>query len=129
MTPDRADFTGTRDAGGSAGSPPKLTSQSQGKAAIKRNRFIRLSGGIRSVNRTLEARARALAATDGLNGLRESRTLLRRVRGRTLAFPPVIRHAPARLDIPRAQPACYRQMTSGVAAPDPGSGQVLVSWR
>jgi hypothetical protein len=43
-----------------------------GKAAIKRNRFIQLSGGTRSVNRTLEARARALAATDGLDGFRES---------------------------------------------------------
>jgi len=49
------------------------------------------------------------AVTDGLDGFRESRTLLRRVRGRTLAFPPVIRHAPARLEIPRAQPECYCQ--------------------
>ncbi|HSK27386.1 MAG TPA: IS1634 family transposase [Jiangellales bacterium] len=32
-----------------------------GKAAVKRNRFVRLSGGTRSVNRQLEAKARALA--------------------------------------------------------------------
>jgi transposase len=32
-----------------------------GKAPVKRNRFITLSGGARSVNRQLEAKARALA--------------------------------------------------------------------
>jgi hypothetical protein len=32
-----------------------------GKTPVKRNRFVRLSGGIRSVNRALEAKARALA--------------------------------------------------------------------
>jgi transposase len=32
-----------------------------GKAPVKRNRFITLSGGKKSVNRTLEAKARALA--------------------------------------------------------------------
>jgi hypothetical protein len=36
-----------------------------GKAPIKRNRFIQLSGGTHTVNRELEAKARALA---GLNG-------------------------------------------------------------
>ena len=32
-----------------------------GKAQVKRNRFIQLTGGARSVNRELEAKARALA--------------------------------------------------------------------
>jgi transposase len=36
-----------------------------GKAAVKRNRFIRLTGGTRSVNRHLEAKARALAGLKG----------------------------------------------------------------
>jgi len=36
-----------------------------GKAPVKRNRFIRLSGGTRSVNRDLEAKARALAGIKG----------------------------------------------------------------
>jgi hypothetical protein len=36
-----------------------------GKTAVKRNRFVRLSGGTRSVNRTLEAKARALAGLKG----------------------------------------------------------------
>jgi len=36
-----------------------------GKAAIKRNRFVALSGGDRSVNRDLEAKARALAGLKG----------------------------------------------------------------
>jgi Transposase DDE domain len=36
-----------------------------GKAPVKRNRFIQLSGGTRSVNRELEAKARALAGMKG----------------------------------------------------------------
>ena len=36
-----------------------------GKAPVKRNRFIQLTGGARSVNRDLEARARALAGLKG----------------------------------------------------------------
>jgi hypothetical protein len=36
-----------------------------GKVPVKRNRFIRLSGGARSVNRELEAKARALAGLKG----------------------------------------------------------------
>jgi transposase len=36
-----------------------------GKTAVKRNRFVRLSGGSRSVNRALEAKARALAGLKG----------------------------------------------------------------
>jgi hypothetical protein len=36
-----------------------------GKTAVKRNRFVRLSGGTRTVNRTLEAKARALAGIKG----------------------------------------------------------------
>jgi Transposase DDE domain len=36
-----------------------------GKAPVKRNRFIQLSGGARSVNRELEAKARALAGLKG----------------------------------------------------------------
>jgi len=36
-----------------------------GKAPVKRNRFIQLSGGTRSVNRELEAKARALAGLKG----------------------------------------------------------------
>ena len=36
-----------------------------GKTAVKRNRFVRLSGGTRSVNRALEAKTRALAGLKG----------------------------------------------------------------
>ena len=36
-----------------------------GKAPVKRNRFIRLAGADKSVNRTLEAKARALAGWKG----------------------------------------------------------------
>jgi hypothetical protein len=36
-----------------------------GKTAVKRNRFVQLSGGSRKVNRTLEAKARALAGLKG----------------------------------------------------------------
>ena len=36
-----------------------------GKAPVKRNRFVKLSGGDRSVNRQLEAKARALAGLKG----------------------------------------------------------------
>ena len=36
-----------------------------GKAPVKRNRFIQLSGGTRAVNRELEAKARALAGLKG----------------------------------------------------------------
>ena len=36
-----------------------------GKTPVKRNRFIQLSGGTRSVNRELEAKARALAGLKG----------------------------------------------------------------
>jgi hypothetical protein len=37
----------------------------QGKTAVKRNRFIQLTGATKSVNRTLEANARALAGLKG----------------------------------------------------------------
>jgi hypothetical protein len=36
-----------------------------GKAAVKRNRFVQLEGGTRTVNRALEAKARALAGLKG----------------------------------------------------------------
>ena len=36
-----------------------------GKTPVKRNRFVRLSGGTRTVNRTLEAKGRALAGLKG----------------------------------------------------------------
>jgi hypothetical protein len=36
-----------------------------GQVAVKRNRFVQLSGGTRTVNRTLEAKARALAGLKG----------------------------------------------------------------
>jgi hypothetical protein len=37
----------------------------QGKTPVKRNRFVQLSGGTRTVNRELEAKARALAGLKG----------------------------------------------------------------
>ena len=36
-----------------------------GQAAVKRNRFVQLSGGTRKVNRPLEEKARALAGLTG----------------------------------------------------------------
>ena len=36
-----------------------------GKTAVKRNRFVKLTGGTRTVNRTLEAKVRALAGLKG----------------------------------------------------------------
>ena len=49
-----------------------------GKTPVKRNRFVQLSGGTRSVNRALETKARALA------GLKEYVTNLEACRYRTL---------------------------------------------
>jgi len=37
----------------------------EGKAAVKRNRFIKLTGATKSINRDLEAKARALAGWKG----------------------------------------------------------------
>ena len=37
----------------------------QGKTAVKRNRFVQLTGATKTVNRTLEAKARALAGLKG----------------------------------------------------------------
>jgi len=36
-----------------------------GKTPVKRNRFVHLAGGTRTVNRTLEAKARAVAGLEG----------------------------------------------------------------
>jgi len=44
---------------------PKAEQAVAGKTAIKRNRFVKLAGGDRSVNRDLEAKARALAGLRG----------------------------------------------------------------
>ena len=45
-----------------------------GKAAVKRNRFVQLTGGTKSVNRDLEAKARALAGLKGyVTNLRQPR--------------------------------------------------------
>ena len=35
----------------------------------------------------------------------------------------MVRHCPNRLDVCRAGPACYRDVITGVAAPDPGSSR------
>jgi hypothetical protein len=43
----------------------KAEQAAEGKAPVKRNRFIRLSGGTKTVNRELEAKARALAGIKG----------------------------------------------------------------
>ena len=37
----------------------------EGKAAVKRNRYIKLTGATKSINRDLEAKARALAGWKG----------------------------------------------------------------
>jgi hypothetical protein len=59
-----------------------------GKTPVKRNRFIRLSGGTRGVNRALEAKARALAGLKGyvtnLSACPRRRTHHRRLRDRRL---------------------------------------------
>ena len=44
---------------------PKPNAPSTGKAAVKRNRFIKLTGATKSVNRELEAKTRALAGWKG----------------------------------------------------------------
>ncbi|GLY43430.1 hypothetical protein Amsp01_094530 [Amycolatopsis sp. NBRC 101858] len=44
---------------------PKAEQAVAGKTAVKRNRFIQLTGATKSVNRTLEAKARALAGLKG----------------------------------------------------------------
>jgi hypothetical protein len=63
-----------------------------GKIPFKRNRFIRLAGADKSVNRTLEAKARALAGVEGLHHqprhLPGRHTGHRRVRDRRL--PPAV---------------------------------------
>ena len=64
----------------------------RGKAPVKRNRFVQLSGGTRSVNRELEAKARALAGIKGystnLRCLPRRHAGHRRVRDRLL--PPAL---------------------------------------
>jgi hypothetical protein len=46
-----------------------------GKTAVKRNRFVQLTGNTRTVNRELEAKARALADLNGyVTNLRPART-------------------------------------------------------
>jgi hypothetical protein len=50
---------------GHPGQVTKAEKTVAGKVPVKRNRFIRLSGGARSVNRELEAKARALAGLKG----------------------------------------------------------------
>ena len=37
----------------------------KGQAAVKRNRFVQLTGGTRTINRDLEAKTRALAGLKG----------------------------------------------------------------
>jgi hypothetical protein len=50
----------------SHGQRPREPEQAvNGQAPVKRNRFVQLSGGTRSVNRELEAKARALAGIKG----------------------------------------------------------------
>ena len=51
--------------------------------AVKRNRFVQLSGGTRSVNRALEVKARALA---GLKGCADV-TVMPRIGGFFLVAP------------------------------------------
>ena len=50
---------------GSTSRSPRPRRPSPGKAPVKRNRFIQLSGGTRIVNRELEEKARALAGLKG----------------------------------------------------------------
>ena len=45
---------------------PRPRRPSPGRRAIKRNRFVHLTGGTKTVNRDLEAKARALAGLEGL---------------------------------------------------------------
>ena len=73
-----------------------------GKTPVKRNRFIRLSGGTRAVNRELEEKARALAGPEGLchqpAGLPRRHARDRGVRDRRL--PPAV---PGREELPDVQ--------------------------
>ena len=48
-----------------------------GQAAVKRNRFVQLSGATKSINRQLEAKARALAGLKGYVTNLEARPLIR----------------------------------------------------
>jgi hypothetical protein len=72
----------------------KAENAAAGKTAVKRNRFVQLSGGTRSVNRTLEAKARAPGRAEGVR--HQPRRLPRRhpdhgrVRDRRL--PPTLSH-------------------------------------
>jgi hypothetical protein len=59
-----------------------------GKAPVKRNRFIALTGATKSVNRALEAKARALAGGQGVRHQPARRRLRRLVRDRRL--PPAV---------------------------------------
>jgi len=56
---------GQKDAARDRRAGEKAEQAVAGKAPVKRNRFIQLSGGTRSVNRELEEKARALAGLKG----------------------------------------------------------------
>ena len=67
----RSSTTSTRPTGpaarcaASTSRSPRPSRPSPGKTPVKRNRFVRLSGGTRTVNRELEDKARALAGLKG----------------------------------------------------------------
>ena len=71
-----------------------------GHAAVKRNRFIKLTGATKSVNRELEAKTRALAGWKGYTTNLTGR--VRRVRHRRL--PPAVAHREGLPDV-QARPA------------------------
>ena len=82
-----------------------------GQTAVKRNRFVQLSGGTRTVNRALEAKARALA---GPEGIRHQPGRLpgrhpgdRRVRDRRL--PPAVPDRKVVSDV-QTRPACQTDL-------------------
>ena len=71
-----------------------------GHAAVKRNRFIKLTGATKSVNRELEAKTRALAGLEGLH--HQPDRPARRVRHRRLS--PAVAHREGLPDV-QARPA------------------------
>ena len=89
----RSSTTSTRPIGpgapcaGSTSRSPRPRRPSPGRPPVKRNRFIKLFGGTKSVNRALEAKARALA---GLKGYVTNLAATRRPGVRDRRLPPAV---------------------------------------
>ena len=102
-----------------------------GKTPVKRNRFVRLSGGTRTVNRELEDKARALAGLKGyvtnLRACPDGTPVTRGVRDRRL--PPAVPDREVDSGWPRATCRPGRSTTANATRSKPTSRSCSPPWR